>query len=134
VGGRTFVKFHLDVGVGDVVMDTPEHARMRDWLGFADIAAPDVPMIQREQQFAEKLHAYTVPRTIPNKRVRDLVDMVLPIQSGTLERGRVVQALHATFDRRATHRNATETRYSGTRNPSFLRVVRGCARSRCAGE
>ena len=35
---------------GDVVLDPPDHARMRDWLGFAGIAAPDVPMIQRELQ------------------------------------------------------------------------------------
>ena len=103
MGGRTFVKFHLDVGIGDVVLDPPEQARMRDWLGFAGIAPPDVPMIQREQQFAEKLHAYTLPRTKPNSRVRDLVDMVLLIQSGTLDSGRLVQALHATFGRRATH-------------------------------
>ena len=103
MGGRTFVKFHLDVGVGDVVLDPPEQARMRDWLGFAGIAPPDVPMIQREQQFAEKLHAYTRPRMTPNSRVRDLVDMVLLIQSGTLESGRVGLELHATFGRRATH-------------------------------
>jgi hypothetical protein len=103
MGGRTFVKFHLDVGIGDVVLDPPEQARMRDWFGFAGIAPPDVPMIQREQQFAEKLHAYTLPRITPNSRVRDLVDMVLLIQSGTLESDRVVPALHATFGRRATH-------------------------------
>ena len=103
MGGRTFVKFHLDVGIGDVVMYPPEQARMRDWLGFAGIAPPPVPMIQREQQVAEKLHAYTLPRMTPNSRVRDLVDMVLLIQSGTLESGRVVQALRATFSRRATH-------------------------------
>ena len=103
LGGRPFVKFHLDVGIGDVVLDPPEQARMRDWFGFAGIAPPNVPMIQREQQFAEKLHAYTLPRITPNSRVRDLVDMVLLIQSGTLESGRVVRALHATFGRRATH-------------------------------
>ena len=103
MAGRTFVKFHQDVGIGDVVLDPPEQARMRDWLGFAGVAPPDVPMIQREQQFAEKLHAYTLPRTTPNSRVRDLVDMVLLIQSGTLESSRVARALHATFGRRATH-------------------------------
>lgn len=103
MGGRTFVKFHLDVGIGDVVLDPLEQAQMRDWLGFAGIPPPAVPMIQREQQFAEKLHAYTLPRTAaPNNRVRDLVDMVLLIQSRTLESSRVVQALHATFDLRAS--------------------------------
>ena len=103
MGGRTFVKFHLDVGIGDVVLDPLEQAHMRDWLGFAGILPPAVPMIQREQQFAEKLHAYTLPRTTPNSRVRDLVDMALLIRSGTLQLERVVQALHATFDLRATH-------------------------------
>lgn len=104
MGGRTFVKFHLDVGIGDVVLDPLEQAKMRDWLGFAGISPPSVPMIQREQQFAEKLHAYTLPRTAaPNSRVRDLVDMILLIRSRTLESSRVVQALHATFDLRATH-------------------------------
>src|SRR5580692_5491633 len=104
MGGRTFVKFHLDVGIGDVVLDPLEQAHMRDWLGFAGILPPAVPMIQREQQFVEKLHAYTLPRTAaPNSRVRDLVDMALLIQSATLQSERVVQALHATFDLRATH-------------------------------
>ncbi len=103
MGGRTFVKFHLDVGIGDVVLNPVEQARMRDWLGFAGIGPPTVPMIQREQQFAEKLHAYTLPRATPNSRVRDLVDMVLLIQSKTLESSRIVEALDATFVRRATH-------------------------------
>ena len=104
MGGRAFVKFHLDVGIGDAVLDPLEQAHMRDWLGFAGIVPPAVPMIQREQQFVEKLHAYTLPRTVaPNSRVRDLVDMALLIQSGTLQSDRVVQALHATFDLRATH-------------------------------
>ena len=62
LGGRTFVKFHLDVGVGDVIVDPVEFVQTRDWLGFAGVAPPEVPMIQREQQFAEKLHAYTLPR------------------------------------------------------------------------
>lgn len=126
--GRTFVKFHLDVGIGDVVIDPPEHARMRDWLGFAGIAPPAVPMIQREQQFAEKLHAYTLPRTTPNSRVRDLVDMVLLIQSGTLESGRVVQALRATFGRRATH-SVPEALIPppGEWNSPFVRLAAECS-------
>ena len=104
MGGRTFVKFHLDVGIGDVVLDPLEEAKMRDWLGFAGISPPSVPMIHRDQQFAEKLHAYTLPRTAaPNSRVRDLVDMILLIRSRTLASSRIVQALHATFDLRATH-------------------------------
>ena len=61
-------------------------------------------MIPREQQFAEKLHAYTLPRKgAANSRVRDLVDMVLLVQSGTLAKAKVAEAIRVTFDRRGTH-------------------------------
>jgi hypothetical protein len=102
--GRVFVGFHLDVGIGDVVMEPLEVIKGRDWLGFAGIASPSLYMIPREQQFAEKLHAYTLPRSGPaNSRVRDLVDMVLLIQSGTLQNDNVHEAIRVTFDRRKTH-------------------------------
>jgi hypothetical protein len=101
---RTFAKFHLDVGVGDIIVDPTEIAHTHNWLGFAAIDAPRVPMIQREQQFAEKIHAYTLPRQgAPNSRVRDLVDLTLLIRSGTLDSDRVIQSLRQTFERRNTH-------------------------------
>ncbi len=102
--GRVFVGFHLDVGIGDVVMEPLEVIEGRDWLVFAGIASPSLYMIPREQQFAEKLHAYTLPRkSTANTRVRDLVDMVLLIQSGTLDKTQVDEAIRLTFDRRGTH-------------------------------
>jgi Nucleotidyl transferase AbiEii toxin, Type IV TA system len=102
--GRVFVGFHLDVGIGDAVMEPLEVIEGRDWLGFAGIASPSLYIIPREQQFAEKLHAYTLPRKgAANTRVRDLVDMVLLIQSGTLDKGEVREAIRLTFDRRETH-------------------------------
>jgi len=102
--GRVFVGFHLDVGIGDAVMEPLEVIEGRDWLGFAGITSPSLYMIPREQQFAEKLHAYTLPRRgAANTRVRDLVDMVLLIQSGTLARAKVAEAIRLTFDRRGTH-------------------------------
>jgi len=104
LGGRTFVRFHLDIGIGDVVLDPVEVLEPRDWLAFAQIPPPRVPMISREQQFAEKLHAYTLPRPVaPTSRVRDLVDMVLLIESGTLSLEKVREALSRTFERRGTH-------------------------------
>jgi len=102
--GRAFVGFHLDVGIGDAVMEPREVIEGRDWLGFAGIARPSLYMIPREQQFAEKLHAYTLPRPgAVNSRVRDLVDMVLLIQSGTLASAQIAEAIRVTFDRRGTH-------------------------------
>lgn len=101
--GRTFARFHLDAGVGDVVLQPLETTECRDWLGFAGIEKPRVWMISGEQQFAEKIHAYTLPRGSPNSRVKDLVDLALLIGNGQLERARVADALHLTFARRGTH-------------------------------
>ena len=85
-------------------MEPLEVIEGRDWLGFAGIASPSLYMIPREQQFAEKLHAYTLPRHgAANSRVRDLVDMVLLIHSKTLARARVAEAIRVTFDCRGTH-------------------------------
>lgn len=104
VDGRKFVGFHLDIGIGDVVMEPLEAIEGRNWLQFAGIASPSLYMIPREQQFAEKLHAYTLPRRGGvNSRVRDLVDMVLLIQSGTMANEKLAEAIRITFERRKTH-------------------------------
>jgi Nucleotidyl transferase AbiEii toxin, Type IV TA system len=60
-------------------------------------------MIAREQQFAEKIHAYTVPRPSLNSRVRDLVDLHLLIASDSLDISLCGDALRRTFERRNTH-------------------------------
>ena len=101
--GRTFARFHLDAGIGDVVLQPLETTECRDWLGFAGIESPHVSMISREQQFAEKIHAYTLPRSSQNSRVKDLVDLALLTNEGRLDRARVIVALRLTFARRETH-------------------------------
>jgi hypothetical protein len=100
---RIFARFHLDAGIGDVVMQPLETIGCRDWLEFAGIESPRVRMIGREQQFAEKIHAYTLPRNAANSRVKDLVDMALLIGSGGLDKPRILDALRLTFERRGTH-------------------------------
>src|SRR5260221_657029 len=69
---RFFASFNLDVGVGDVLIEPLERIEGKDWLGFAGITKVSLQAISAEQQFAEKLHAYTLPRQTPNSRVRDL--------------------------------------------------------------
>ena len=100
---RTFARFHVDAGVGDVVMRPLETIVCRDWLGFAGIESSRVLMIAREQQLAEKIHAYTLPRNAANSRVKDLVDLALLIGSGQLDKRRILEALRLTFERRKTH-------------------------------
>ncbi len=101
--GRTFIKFHLDIGIGDDGLEPNETLQGRDWLAFAGLPAPVFTATPAAQQFAEKLHAYTLIRETPNSRVKDLVDMVLLIRLGTLEKAKVREALRKTFARRNTH-------------------------------
>ena len=100
---RIFARFHLDAGIGDVVIQPLETIVCRDWLGFAGIESSRVWMIAREQQFAEKIHAYTLPRNSSNSRVKDLVDLALLIGSGGLDKQGILNALRLTFERRGTH-------------------------------
>jgi hypothetical protein len=46
--GRVFAKFHVDIGIGDVLIDPTESIEGRDWLGFAGIARPTIWMIPKE--------------------------------------------------------------------------------------
>lgn len=101
---RAFATFHLDVGVGDAVIAPPEWLTGQDMLNFAGIPPVRAAALSREQQFAEKLHAYTLPRGERiNTRVKDLLDLTLLITLGLPDRESVRQALYATFDRRRTH-------------------------------
>ncbi len=100
---RIFARFHLDAGIGDVIIEPHDSIQCRDWLGFAGIATASVHMIAREQQFAEKIHAYTLPRESQNSRVKDLLDLALLIGSGGLDKERTLEAMRLTFDRRGTH-------------------------------
>lgn len=108
IDGRIFARFHLDAGIGDAVIQPVEIIECRDWLGFAGIASPSVQAISREQQFAEKLHAYTLPRNSTNSRVKDLIDLALLIGSGGFAPKRAVDALRLTFERRQTHKLPSE--------------------------
>ena len=71
--GRAFSRFHLDVGIDDVLIEPLQRIQGHDWLGFAEIPPAEMRLISKEQQVAEKLHAYTLPRSTPNSRVKDLV-------------------------------------------------------------
>jgi Nucleotidyl transferase AbiEii toxin, Type IV TA system len=64
--GRTFVKFHVDLGVGDEILEPLERLEGEDWLSFAGISAVVVPVLSVEQHWAEKFHAYTRPSLLVN--------------------------------------------------------------------
>jgi hypothetical protein len=102
--GRTFVTFHVDLGLGDEVLDPLEELVGHDWLEFAGIGRSVALALSAEQHWAEKLHAYTLPRTgATNSRVRDLIDLVFLLERRQLSPDRIRTAVRATFHRRRTH-------------------------------
>ena len=104
LAGKTFGRFHIDVGFGDPVGGDPEIVVGDDMLGFAGIPPARVLVLPKAQQFAEKLHAYSRPwDDRENTRVKDLVDMVLLIERGELDASQVRHAIDDTFARRNTH-------------------------------
>jgi predicted nucleotidyltransferase component of viral defense system len=102
--GRDFARFHVDVGAGDEVLEPLDVVTGENWVGFGGVAPPSFPIISAEQQFGEKLHAYTLPRgERVNTRTKDLIDMVLLIRSVQLDEDKTAAAVRATFRKRATH-------------------------------
>jgi predicted nucleotidyltransferase component of viral defense system len=102
--GRDFARFPVDVGIGDEVLEPLEVVTGQDWLGFGGVVPPSFPVISAEQQFAEKLHAYTLPRgERMNTRTKDLIDMVLLVRGEKLDKSKTAAGVRATFAKRATH-------------------------------
>jgi hypothetical protein len=102
--GRLFTRFLLDIGMGDIQREPFEWTEPRNWLGFAGIPSGQFPSISREEHFAQKLHAYTLLRgDRANTRVKDLIDMVLLIESELMDRERLRRDIIDTFQRRGTH-------------------------------
>jgi hypothetical protein len=104
LAGRVFARFHLDIGFGDPVAGPFEWITGSAPLAFAGIPPARIAVYPLAQQFAEKVYAYTFPwRNRANTRVKDLVDMVLLIDSGLLAAGDLRAAIAATFASRNTH-------------------------------
>lgn len=104
IGSELFSTFQLDVSLGDAVAAAAEWLTGEPLLDFAGIPPARVPVLPAEQQFAEKIHALTLPRGDHlNTRVKDLADLVLFIEMGQLDTERVTACLRATFARRKTH-------------------------------
>lgn len=97
-----YVEFHLDIG-GDFLIGPIEKITGTNWLEFCGIPAPVISMISIEQQFAEKLHSYTLPREHPNTRTKDLIDLILLLKSENRAPDAFQCALQRVFRARNTH-------------------------------
>lgn len=102
IDSTPFVEFHLDVG-GDFLIDQIEKIPGKNWLEFCGIAAPIIPTISIEQQFAEKIHSYTLPREQINTRTKDLIDLILLLNQKDRVPESFYRSLQRVFRARNTH-------------------------------
>lgn len=94
LAGKVYARpFGVDIAFGDPILGEPEVMIAEDTLAFAGIAPPTLRVYPVETHLAEKLHAYTMPRALPNSRVKDLPDLALIASAGTIEAGRLRAAI-----------------------------------------
>ncbi|MFI7276121.1 nucleotidyl transferase AbiEii/AbiGii toxin family protein [Streptomyces sp. NPDC049879] len=104
LAGRVFATVRVDVVARGEEIALTERLPLPNTLGFAGTPSRDIEVVDRRQHFAEKLHALTRDYgDRPNTRVKDLVDLVLLIESGLAADTSVGEAVRHVFAVRATH-------------------------------
>lgn len=104
IAKKRFINFYIDISINDVSRN-PYYTTIEgtDWIGFAGINPSIMKVLAPEEIFAEKLHAYTLPRERENSRVRDLFDMYILISEGKIDGERLKECIKKVFIRRNTH-------------------------------
>ncbi|NEA55350.1 nucleotidyl transferase AbiEii/AbiGii toxin family protein [Streptomyces sp. SID13666] len=104
LAGRLFAGVRVDVVDRGEEITLTERLRLPNTLEFAGAPARAIEAVDRRQHFAEKLHALTRDYgDRPNTRVKDLVDLVLLIESGLSGDVDLLKAVRHVFAVRATH-------------------------------
>ncbi len=102
LAGRPFSRFHVDVGLGDVLTQPPEWLSGQVDLSFAGLAPSRLRVYPLASHFAEKLHAYSRPRE-RQTRFKDLVDLALLTTLPLAPDAMLLNAVEQTFVRYGTH-------------------------------
>ena len=107
LAGRTFEEVKVDVGFDEPHIREPELDPNMvcgpDLLTFAEIPPAEVRALPLELHVAEKVHAYTRPRSGGNSRVKDLINLAFLSSYWSFQAGRLRKALGSTFDACGTH-------------------------------
>jgi len=103
LAGISFAHFHVDLSSGDALVLPPNILEGSDLLAFAGVEPLRFPVYPVQQHLAEKLHAYSLPRTNLNTRVKDLVDLVVLSTREPIDGTALLACVQATFTARATH-------------------------------
>ncbi|MGB2911333.1 MAG: nucleotidyl transferase AbiEii/AbiGii toxin family protein [Anaerolineales bacterium] len=102
--GRVFEAFHVDVGVGDLLVEDYDCLNFDPILDFAGVAATEVPCYPITQQIAEKLHALTRKYASGgSSRAKDFVDILLLAGLSNIKGVTLSKAIQSTFEIRNTH-------------------------------
>lgn len=105
LAGRRFEQFPVDVAFGEQPSSQAEQLTTPNLLAFAEVAAPELPVVALEQHVAEKLHAYAGTYGAGGRestRVKDLVDLVVIGDLAELDAECLSHALETTFEQRAS--------------------------------
>jgi hypothetical protein len=104
LAGKQYAQpFGVDVAFGDPIIGDPDVMVAEDTLSFAGIVPPQIRMYPVETHVAEKLHAYTLPRSRPNSRIKDLPDLALLATVRDFDSSTLLAAIEQTFKHRSTH-------------------------------
>ncbi|MFI1462893.1 nucleotidyl transferase AbiEii/AbiGii toxin family protein [Nocardia carnea] len=104
LGGKSFAGVRLDVADRHAELAATEQLELPGMLQFAGIPPRVIEAVDRNQHFAEKLHALTKDYgDRPNTRVKDLVDLVLLIEAGLQPGAVLVAVVQHVFGIRQTH-------------------------------
>lgn len=119
IGGRAFSAFDVDFAPPEPLTGAVDLVPGADWLSFCAIPTPAFRVYPLTTQLAEKVHALTLPRRVPNTRVKDLPDLVLiGSMAESLSSSDFREALLQTFAHRRTHALPTQL-------PAFAESWRG---------
>jgi predicted nucleotidyltransferase component of viral defense system len=83
LAGRQFAQVTIDVVARTEEIGGTERVPLPGALAFAGLPSASIDVIDRNQHFAEKLHALTQTSSgRPNTRTRDLVDLLMLVEDG----------------------------------------------------
>ena len=101
LAGKYFGRVQLDVSPRAYELRATDRILLPNALDFAGIMAPEIEVIDVHRHAAEKYHAMSRDHgDRENTRVRDLVDVVILIESGLLDAARLRPAVAEVWEER----------------------------------
>jgi hypothetical protein len=104
LAGRQFAQVTIDVVARTEEIAGTERVPLPGVLAFAGLPSVSIEVVDRDQHFAEKLHALTQTYgDRPNTRTRDLVDLLMLVEDGLRPTGVLHARVRRVFAVRGAH-------------------------------